>query len=208
MKTTDIGLLISSALGSLLISFTPVTAAILVEPILTTPKKNFPDVRGLPLGLLPFDTILAAFPPNDTSLPNLSNETGYTINKLSLLLFPELPGFEDGFVWGDVNGDGKIGLSNIFTNINIATDFTVPVIDVNTLRLELTNGIIQDGQSFALSFITSRDLIPIDAQGDDSLVIGSFYEGFRTIPEPSTLFGFVLTMAIGCWLRNRKLTRT
>ncbi|BDA76568.1 hypothetical protein CAL7716_107340 (plasmid) [Calothrix sp. PCC 7716] len=208
MKTTDIGLLISSALGSLFLSFTPATAAILVEPIVTTPRENFSDVRGLPPTLQPFEPILWFFPPNDTGLPNLSNETGYTINKFSLLLFPELPEFEDGFVWGDVNGDGKIGLSNIFTNINIAPDFTVPFLDTNALRLELTNGTIQDGKSFALRFITSRDLTPIDTQGNDLLLIGSFYEGFRTVPEPSNVFAFVLTMALGCWLRKRKLTRT
>lgn len=208
MKNTDIGLLISSALGSLLLSFTPATAAILVEPIFTSKRENFSDVKAFPLGLKPFDTILAFFPPNDVGLPNLLNETGYTINKFSLLLFPELPEFEDSFVWGDVNGDGQIGLSNIFTNINIAPDFTVPVLDTNALRLELTNGTIQDGKSFALRFITSRDLTPIDPQGNDSLLIGSFYEGFRTVPEPSNVFAFVLTMALGCWLRKRKLTRT
>lgn len=208
MKTTDIGLLISSALGSLLLSFTPATAAIFVEPILTTPRENFPDETGFPSSLKPFDAILAAFPPNETDLPNLSNKTGYTINKLSLLLLPTAFDFGVDAVWGDVNGDGKIGLSNIFTNSNIAPDFTVPVLDVNALRLELTNGIIQDGESFALSFITNRDLTPIDTQGNNSLLIGTFYEGFRTVPEPSTLFGFVLTTALGCWLRNRKLTRT
>jgi hypothetical protein len=208
MKNTDIGLLISSALGSLLLSFTPATAAILVEPIFTSKRENFPDVKAFPLGLKPFDTILAFFPPNDAGLPNLLNETGYTINKFSLLLFPELPEFEDSFVWGDVNGDGQIGLSNIFTNINIAPDFTVPVLDTNALRLELTNGTIQDGKSFALRFITSRDLTPIDPQGNNSLLIGSFYEGFRTVPEPSNVFAFVLTMVLGCCLRKRKLTRT
>ncbi|WP_193200427.1 PEP-CTERM sorting domain-containing protein [Nostoc sp. MG11] len=34
-----------------------------------------------------------------------------------------------------------------------------------------------------------------------------FYGGFRTVPEPSNVFAFVLTMALGYWLKNRKLTR-
>lgn len=208
MKTTDIGLLISSTLGSFLLSFTPVTAAILVEPILTTPRVNFPFEMKLPLGLEPFDTILASFPANATDTPNLLNETGYTINKFSLLLLPISSEFRNDLVWGDVDGDGKIGLSNIFTDSNIAPDFTVPVLNVNALRLELTNGIIQDGQSFALSFITSQNLTPINTQGNDSLLIGGFYEGFRTVPEPSNVFGFVLTIVLGFWLRNKKLTRT
>lgn len=207
MKTTKIGLLISSALGSLLLSFTPTTAATLVEPILNTPSENSFDVRGLPPSLQPFETILAFFPPNDDGLPNLLNETGYTINKFSVLLVPRTSEFKNDLVWGDVNGDGQIGLSNIFTNINIAPDFTVPVLDINAQRLELTNGTIQNDKSFALSFITSQELTSIDTQGNDSLLIGSFYEGFRTVPEPSNVFAFVLTIALSCWLRKRKLTR-
>jgi hypothetical protein len=206
MKTTDIGLLISSALGSLLLSFTPATAAILVEPIVTTPRENIFDVRGLPPTLQPSEPLLWFFPPNDTGIPNLTNETGYTINKFSLLLFPELPEFEEDFVWGDVNGDGQIGLSNIFTNINIAPDFTV--LGINTLRLELTNGTIQDGKTFAFTFLTNRDLTPIAPQGNNLLLIGTFYEGVRTVPEPSNVFAFVLTMALGYWSRKRELTRT
>lgn len=206
MKTTDIGLFISSALGSLLLSFTPATAAILVEPIVTTPRENTFDVTGLPSVLQPSEPLLWFFPPNDSGIPNLTNETGYTINRLSLLLLPEFSEYEDDLVWGDVNGDGQIGLSNIFTNINIAPDSTV--LDTNAPRLELTNGTIQDGKTFAFTFLTSRDLTPIDPQGNNLLLVGTFYEGFRTVPEPSNVFAFVLTMAVGCWLRKRKLTRT
>jgi hypothetical protein len=205
MKTTDIGLFISSALGSLLLSFTSATAATLVEPIFTNRRENFPEIPGSFSNILPSDTLLTFFPPNDAGL-NFLNETGYTINKFSLLLVPrDPPEFGNDLVWGDVDGDGKIGSSNIFTNTNIAPDFTVPVININAQRLELTNGIIQDGESFALSFITNQDLTPIN--GDDSLAIAMFYGGFRTVPEPSNVFAFVLTMALGCWLKNRKLTR-
>ncbi len=206
MKTTDIGLLISSALGSLLLSFTPATAATLVEPIVNTPRENTFDVRGLPLGLQPSEPLLWFFPPNDTGIPNLTNETGYTINKFSLLLLPEFSEFEDDLVWGDVNGDGQIGSSNIFTNINIAPDF--PVLGSNALSLELTNGTIQDGTAFAFTFLTSQDLTPIDPQGDNLLLIGTAFEGSRPVPEPSNVFAFALTIALGYWLRKKKLTRT
>ncbi|NJN13552.1 MAG: PEP-CTERM sorting domain-containing protein [Richelia sp. RM1_1_1] len=63
---------------------------------------------------------------------------------------------------------------------------------------------IEDGESFALSFITNRDLTPIN--GDDSLLIAFFYEGSKTVPEPSNVFAFALTMALGYWLRKRKFT--
>jgi hypothetical protein len=204
MKITDIGLLISGALGSLLLSFTSATAATLVEPIVTNKRENFSEISGALSNFLPSDTLLTFFPPNDAGL-NFLNETGYTINKFSLLLVPRDPEFGNDLTWGDVDGDGKIGSSNIFTNTQIAPDFNVPVLNINAPRLELTNGLIQDGQSFALSFITNRDLTPIN--GDDSLAIAMFYGGFRTVPEPSNVFAFVLTMALGCWLRNRKLTR-
>ncbi|WP_193200426.1 hypothetical protein [Nostoc sp. MG11] len=161
MKTTDIGLFISSALGSLLLSFTSATAATLVEPIFTNRRENFPEIPGSFSNILPSDTLLPFFAPNDAGL-NFLNETGYTINKFSLLLVPRDPEFGNDLVWGDVDGDGKISSSNIFTNTNIAPDFTVPVININAQRLELTNGIIQDGESFALSFITNQDSTPIN----------------------------------------------
>lgn len=206
MKTTDIGLFISSALGSLFLSFTPATAVTLVEPIVTTPRENISDVIGLPPGLQPSVPLLGFFPPNDTSLPNLTNETGYTIDKLSLLLLPEFTELEDDLVWGDVNGDGQIGSSNIFTNINIAPDF--PVLGSNALSLELTNGTIQDGKTFAFTFLTSQDLTPIDPQGNNLLLIGTSFEGSKAVPEPSNVFAFALTIALGYWLRKRRLTKT
>ncbi|NJN13551.1 MAG: hypothetical protein HC815_38895 [Richelia sp. RM1_1_1] len=138
MKTIDIGLLISSALGSLLLSLTSATAATLVEPIFTNEREDFPDIPpGALSNFLPFNTALTSFSPNDTGI-NFLNETDYTINKFSLLLVPRDPEFGNDLVWGDVDGDGKIGLSNIFTNTNIAPDFTVPVLNVNAPRLELT----------------------------------------------------------------------
>ena len=205
MKTTKIGLLISGALGSLFLLFTPATAATLVEPIFTNEREDFPDIPpGAFSNFLPFDTALTSFPPNDAGI-NFLNETDYTINKFSLLLVPRDPEFGNNLVWGDVDRDGNIGLSNIFADTNIAPDFTVPVLNVNAPRLELTNGIIEDGESFALSFITNQDLTPIN--GDDSLSIAFFYEGSKTVPEPSNVFAFALTMALGCLVRKRKLTK-
>lgn len=189
MKAANIGLLISTTLGSLLLSFIPATAAILVEPIITTFNENFSDGTELPPNLQP---ILWNAP--DTTGLNLLNNTGYTINKFSLLLLPELDFLEDDLVWGDVNGDGQVGLSNIFTNITTTPDFVFE--DLLAPRLEFTDGTIPDGTRFTIQIITSPDLRPANPEENGPLAIGGFYDGFRTVPEPSTILGFTLTMVL------------
>ncbi|MBW4676060.1 MAG: PEP-CTERM sorting domain-containing protein [Desmonostoc geniculatum HA4340-LM1] len=204
MKATNLVLLISNILGSFLLSFTSANAVILVEPIVTTRNENFPDGEGFGDYLRPVNDILLRNAPDAGNLQNLLNDTGYTINKLSLLLLPEFDFLEEEVVWGDVNGDGEIGLSNIFSNITIAFDFILA--DIPFPRLDLTDGTIPDGNRFTLQFISSPDLTPLDPLEYGPLVTGVFYDGFKSVPEPSNILGFTLIIALGLWLRNSKLT--
>ncbi|MEH1846435.1 MAG: PEP-CTERM sorting domain-containing protein [Nostoc sp.] len=201
MKMTNLGLLVSAILGSFLLSLTSANAVILVEPIVTTPNKNFPDGEGLGNDFRPLNDILASNAPDVGNLQNLLNDTGYTINQLSLLLLTNIDFIEEKVEWGDVNGDSKIGLSNIFSNITIAPDLVLQ--DTPFPRLDLTDGIISDGNRFTLQFITSPDLSPVDPQKYGPLVTGVFYDGFKSVPEPSTILGFTLVIALGLRLRLR-----
>lgn len=192
--TTNLGLVISNLVGSLLLCFTPVNAVILVEPIVTTSNENFPDGEGLGDYLQPGD-ILLRNAPDAGNQQNFLNDTGYTINQLSLLLLPELGFVDEEVAWGDVNGDGQIGLSNIFSNITIAPDFVIA--DFAFPQLYLTGGTIANGERFTLQFITSPDLTPVDPTEYSPLVTGVFYDGFKSVPEPSTMFGVSLVMLLG-----------
>lgn len=202
MKTTDIGLFISSAFGSILLSLAPATAAILVEPIINTADENFPDGPGF-APFLPLEKSIFNAPDKNTQR-NFLNDTGYTINSFSIQLLRDFSKVDDDVVWGDVNGDGKIGLSNIFANITTTSDsifegFPAP-------KLELKDGIIASGQRFTFQFITSPDLNPINPEENGPLVLVFDYDGVK-VPEPSNVFGFILTMALFGWLKNKKLTR-
>ncbi len=219
MKTRNFGLLISSILGISVFSFAPVNAAILVEPIVTTRNENFPD--GDTIGdYLPASTgILFANAPDARNQQNLLNSTGYTINKLSLFLAPDFDFVDEDVVWGDVNGDGKIGLSDIFGNITIAPDLVIG--NIVLPRLNLTDGTIPDGNRFTIQFITSPDLTPLDPQEFGPLVTGFSYDGVKSVPEPSNIIGSAdgvksvpepsniigsaLVITIGIWLRRSKV---
>ncbi|BAZ49552.1 hypothetical protein NIES4103_21640 [Nostoc sp. NIES-4103] len=202
MKITNLGFLICNLVGSLLLSLTSADAIILVEPIVTTPNENFPDTEGLGDYLQPGD-ILLSNAPDAGNQQNFLNDTGYTINQLSLLLLPELGFVDEEIAWGDVNGDGQIGLSNIFSNITIAPDFVF--LDFAFPRLNLTDGIIPNGNRFTLQFITSPDLTPVDPEEYGPLVTGVFYDGFKSVPEPSTMFGVTLVMALGYLLKKQQI---
>ncbi|MFK0732824.1 MAG: PEP-CTERM sorting domain-containing protein [Gloeotrichia echinulata GP01] len=203
MKTRNFGLLISSILGISVFSFAPVNAAVLVEPIVTTPNENFPD--GETIGdYLPASTgILFGNAPDARNQQNWLNSTGYKIDKLSLFLFPALDFVDEDVIWGDVNGDGKIGLSNIFTNITIAPDLMIG--DFVLPRLDLTGGTIPNGNRFTMQFITSPDLTPVDPQEYGPLVRGFSYDGVKSVPEPSNIIGSALVITIGIWLRRSKV---
>ncbi len=203
MKATNIGLLISNVLGSLLLLSTEATAAILVEPIVTTPNQNFLNRDSFGSDTKPLNDIVLTNAPDAGNRENLSNDTGYTINKLSLILLTQFDFVDEDVVWGDVNGDGKLGLSNIFRNITIAPDFVIS--NTPFPRLDLTDGIIPSKNRFTLQFITNPDLTPTNPRQSGPLVIGTVYDGFKTVPEPSSVFALTLTLTIGMCLKKCNL---
>ncbi|MDZ8258619.1 PEP-CTERM sorting domain-containing protein [Nostoc sp. ChiQUE01b] len=200
--TKNISLFSSGILGSLFLLYPPAYAAILVEPIITTANKNFPNGETLGANFQPLINILGSNAPDAGNQDNLLNDTGYTINKLSLLLLTQFDLVADDVFWGDVNGDGKIGISNIFSNITIASDLALG----GTLvpRLDLTGGTISNGKRFTIQFLTSPDLTPINSQEYGPLVTGFFYDGFKSVPEPSNLFAFAFAITIAIWSRKSK----
>ncbi|MEH2256109.1 hypothetical protein [Nostoc sp.] len=202
MKFTNISILSSGFLGSLFLLSTPAYSAILVEPIITTPNKNFPNGEILGANFQPLKDIFGSNAPDAGNQENLLNDTGYTINKLSLLLLTQFDLVTDDVFWGDVNKDGKIGISNIFSNIAIAPDLAFAGALVP--RLDLTGGTISNGKRFTIQFITSPDLTPIDSQKYGPLVTGFFYDGFKSVPEPSNLFAFALVITIAIWSTKGK----
>ncbi len=201
MKAKNIGLLISGAVGGCLMSLAPASAAILVEPLVTTANPNLREGIGIPFNLQP-NQLIFWNAPDATGEQNFLNNTGLTINSLSLLLFPDFDTLTDDVQWGDVNGDGKIGFSNIFPNINVSSDFTVegfraPVIDFN-------GGEILNNNRFAVQFITNPDLRSTIPGDNGPLVVGGIYDGFQPVPEPSSILGSALVLGLAGWLRKAK----
>lgn len=202
MKKANIGLLISSAIGGCFLSLPPATATILVEPIVTTPSPEFPDGIGIPFNLQPLQVVPWSA-PDTTGEQNFINNTGFTINRFSLILLPELDLLlDDDVIWGDVNGDGQIGFSNIFPTINITPDFVFQ--GFSAPRLDLIGGTIPNGERFTFQFITQPDLRPTEPGDNGPLVIGGAYDGFVPVPEPSTLLGFAAVIGLGGILKQRK----
>nr|AVH79603.1 hypothetical protein [Nostoc sp. PCC 9229] len=201
MKAKNIGLLISGAVGGCLMSLAPATAAILVEPLVTTADPNLPEGVGIPLNLQPNELIFWNA-PDTTGQQNFLNNTELTINSLSLLLFPDFDTLEDDVQWGDVNGDGQIGFSNIFPTLTVSPDFTVE--GFRAPRFNFVGGEIPNNNRFVVQFLTDPDLRPAVPGDNGPLVVGGIYRGFQTVPEPSTIFGSVLALGLGGWLRKIK----
>ncbi len=201
MEKANIGLLVSSTMAGCFLSLSPANATILVEPIVNTPNSEFPDGIGIPLNLEPLQ-VLVWNAPDTTGEQNFINNTDFNITRFSLLLFPEfdiIP--DDDVIWGDVNGDGQIGLSNIFPTIDITPDFVFQ--GFSTPRLDLLGGTISNGERFTFQFITDPDLRPAQTGDDGPLIIGGAYNGVP-IPEPSTLLGLTTVIGLGTILKQRK----
>ncbi|MBD2198638.1 MULTISPECIES: PEP-CTERM sorting domain-containing protein [Calothrix] len=204
MKATTIGSLISSTLGGFLLSLSPASAVTLVEPIVTTPITNFPDGIKVTDALKPSE-LRFWNAPDTTGEQNFVNDTGFTINQFSFLVFPDFDTLADDVIWGDVDGDGKVGFSNIFSNITISPDFLVE--NFRAPRLNMTGGSIFNGNSFAVQFITKPDLRPAQPGDNGPLVIGGAYDIAKQVPEPSTILSTALVFGLGSCLRKYKSAR-
>jgi hypothetical protein len=204
MKIKKIGTLVTSAIvGGLLLS-TPATAVILVEPIVTTPDPNLrPQPIGI--GLNPPRQIVVWNAPDVSGQQNFLNDTGLNLTTLSLLLFPDFDILPDDVVWGDVNGDGKIGISNLFTNFDVDNNFLLG--ENRAPLINITGGIIPNGERFVFQFLTNPNLTLSPEVGDNGpLFVGGAYNGVpaTSVPEPSNIFAFVLSGGIVCLIRKSR----
>ncbi|MFP5270670.1 hypothetical protein [Coleofasciculus sp.] len=176
-------------LGTAVMSFlssVPVTAAtIFVEPIITRPNPNFPDGIGLPPMLPPNTPLLWNFP--DTSgEQNFLNDTGFTITEFNLILLTEQFNGDD-VVWGDANGDGQIGQSDIFSSITLNPN------NLQFPQLDITEGSIPSGNRFVFQFISNPDLTPEQPGDNGPILAAGIYDGVAaSVPESSPGWGLVL----------------
>jgi hypothetical protein len=121
------------------------------------------------------------------------NMTGLTLRIVGSAREAENPGSivrgPVNAVWGDVNGDGKIGDSDIFSTITVSADGKV-------IRFE--NGVIPVDGRFSDVHLATSDAAPLFA-GVDASFSGTF------VPEPYT---FILTgSSLGALLLSRLLRR-
>lgn len=212
--------IVFSALGvtgiSLLSSVTPASATILVEPIVTTQNEDILKTRN-PRALGPEITpgLVIEYGVPDVA-NNLLNATGQDIGSLVFELETQsytnpnsTPPFNNEPVqWGDVNGDGKIGFSNvpglndIFTNVTVTDNV-----------LTYSGGVIPNGTVFFNPFSSQPDLRPgrgiippappPPADQDGPIRVKSYY---TAVPEPTAALGLLLLGGISLASRlQRKL---
>jgi hypothetical protein len=203
MNTKNIGtLVVSAAVSSLLFPFAA-AAAILVEPVLTTANPNLP-VQNFGIGdRNPPRTVLVWNAPDRSGQQNFLNRgTGLDITKMDLYLFPELDALNEDVIWGDVNGDGKIGVSNLFANIEVDNNFILEDSGdfYQAPRVTFTGGVIPLGTSFVTQFLTQPDLTVTGNAGP--LLVGGSYDGVP-VPEPSAILGLVSVLGLGVLLKKK-----
>ncbi len=210
MNTKNIGTLVISAAVSSLLSLAPAAAAILVEPVLTTPDRNLPS-RNFGIGVNPPRTVLVWNAPDISGQQNFLNEgTELDITTIELFLFPELDEVDDEVIWGDVNGDGQIGISNLFANIEVDNNFILE--DSGELfrapRVTFTGGVILLGTRFVAQTLTEPDLTaPLEVGDAGPLLVGGRYDGV-TVPEPSTILSLVSVLGFGVLFKKKSSQKT
>ena len=205
MNTKNIGALFAGTAVSSLLSLAPATAAILVEPVLTTPDPD-PNLPSLDFGYVNPRTVVTWNAPDITGQQNFLNAgTGVDITIIELFLFPDFDELDDEVIWGDVDGDGQIGGSDIFKDIEVDNSFILDVFGFlfRAPRVTFTGGVIPLGTSFALQTLTEPDLtVPPEVGDAGPLLVGGRYDGVP-VPEPSTILGLVSVLGFGV-LFNKK----
>lgn len=219
---TKIAFSVLGAAGISLLSLAPASAVIFVEPIVTTQNQDIINAGRSPrrLGpeLQPGQVIEYGVPD---AANNLLNATGqnigslvFTLKTLSYSNPNSTPAFNNEPVqWGDVDGDGKIGFSNlsglqdIFKDVKIAGD-----------TITFSGGAIPDGTMFYNPFRTQPDLrpglgiIPAIPAGitdrDGPIRVSSYYT--TAVPEPSSALGALAlgALTIGWQLKKHKKKQT
>jgi hypothetical protein len=212
--TSKIVLSVLGAVGISCLSLTPATAVILVEPIVTTVNRDTLQTREprvLGSDLQPGEIIKYGVPDRAN---NLKNATGLDIAslvfKLETLSYSNqnsTPAFDNEPVqWGDVNGDGKIGYSNISGLEDI---FKNVILDGNTITY--SGGVIPNNTVFFNRFSTVPDLSPgggiipaappPPANQDGPIRISSYY---NTVPEPTDALGILVFGILGVALKLKR----
>ncbi|MBW4687450.1 MAG: PEP-CTERM sorting domain-containing protein [Komarekiella atlantica HA4396-MV6] len=210
MNTKNIGTLVASAAVSSLLSLAPAAAVILVEPVLTTPNPNLPS-RDFGIGVNPPRTVVVWNAPDISGQQNFLNEdTGLDITKIDLFLFPDLDAIDDEVIWADVNGDGQIGVSNLFANIEVDNNFILE--DSGELfrapRVTFTGGVIPLGTRFVAQTLTEPDLTaPLEMGDVGPLLVGGRYDSV-TVPEPSSILSLVSVLGFGILFKKQSSQKT
>jgi hypothetical protein len=219
---TKIAFSVLGAAGISLLSLAPASAVIFVEPIVTTQNQDIINTgrnpRRLGPELQPGQVIEYGVPDVAN---NLLNATGqnigslvFTLETLSYSNPNSTPAFNNEPVqWGDVDGDGKIGFSNlsgpqdIFKDVTLAGD-----------TITFSGGVIPDGTVFYNLFRTQPNLIPgagiipaIPAEitdRDGPISVSSYYT--TAVPEPSSALGALAlgALTIGWQLKKHKKKQT
>jgi len=150
------------------------------------------------------DTVSIGFPSDPSLLTNsVWNNTAYNLTSLRLSIIGSAThptGEEDSWLithdpnvdafFGDANGDGKIGLSNIFSSI---------VVSDGGKTITLSGGMIPVGGHFtdiAHSFTT--DGLPFFAGVDTS------FDGVLAVAVPEPASGLLLLAGLGVFWATRK----
>ena len=143
--------------------------------------------------------------PRDEPLVNdlrVYNNTDYNITSLTLQIvgpaeepepfnFTITPDPNVSAFWGDANGDGKTGLSDIFSTITLSADhrtitFSDGLIPVDGRFTDFIFSTTDDGQPFKVGVYTS-------------------FDGFLAVPEPATWAVLLMGLAAGGVARRRPL---
>lgn len=206
----------SLLLVTTLISTSVAQAALVIEPVFNRVEGSGPADNNFPIynpGFL-IDGVayfIAQAPGDVTSYPSgdprdpfldefhVWNNTQYNITGFTLQLIGTAPVTDNpgtivrgpvDAVWGDVNGDGQIGLSNIFATIIVSAD---------QKQIRFEDGLIPVGGRFTDIHLAASDDPPVFA-GIDSTFTGEL------IPEPYTfvLAGSGLALLLLHGLRRRR----
>ncbi|KYC34848.1 hypothetical protein WA1_49910 [Scytonema hofmannii PCC 7110] len=206
---TKVAFSVLGAAGISLLSLTPASATILVEPIVTTPNEDLIETRTLGPEFQPGVIVEFGIPNISNNLLNATGQNfGSFIYKLETLFYSNpdsTPPFDNESVqWGDVDGDGKIGFSNVPGLVDIFTDITV-----TDSVITFSGGIIPNETVFFTQFKTQPDLTPGSgiippappppADQDGPIRVSSFTTVSKptAVPEPSFTLGLLVFSILG-----------